>query len=474
LAKRFLVDLDLSTNELQNAVIQNASADPSGVAGRIYFNDTTNFLKFYDGSTWQNIATGTGATNAISLAGDLTGNASAVGGIITLSATIAANSVELGTDTTGNYVASVVSGSYITLSNNGGESATPTIAVDATSASTVSKVVARDSSGDIYVRNVYGTLIGTADHANTASAINFSGITDKPDPTVAIYLSGDISGNGSTTLTDLASGSITISTAITADSITLGTDTTGNYVAGVTASTGVIVNGTPGEGWTPVISIGQPVANTDSPVFADLTLTGDIAVNGGDITTTSIAGNIFQQNASAVYIGGAAKVIGIGSASGTTTINNNLVVSGDLTVSGSITTLNTSQLFVEDNTIVLNSNVTDSPTLDAGVEVERGTSTNVSLLWNETDDQWTLTNNGTSYHAIARKSSHAITGNSSSTSFILAHGLGTRDVAVDVYADSSPYDTVEVDIERNSTASVTIRFSIAPNIGTNYRAVVIG
>ena len=41
--------------------------------------------------------------------------------------TINANSVALGTDTTGNYVASLVAGTGITLANNSGENATPTI-----------------------------------------------------------------------------------------------------------------------------------------------------------------------------------------------------------------------------------------------------------------------------------------------------------------------------------------------------------
>ena len=57
-----------------------------------------------------------------------------VSGDITIAAggaaTIAANSVALGTDTTGNYVSSLVAGTGIDLANNSGESATPTVSVD--------------------------------------------------------------------------------------------------------------------------------------------------------------------------------------------------------------------------------------------------------------------------------------------------------------------------------------------------------
>jgi len=73
-------------------------------------------------------ATTLATARTISLGGDLSGSASFNGSAdITISATIAANSVALGTDTTGNYVASLVAGTGITLANNSGENATPTI-----------------------------------------------------------------------------------------------------------------------------------------------------------------------------------------------------------------------------------------------------------------------------------------------------------------------------------------------------------
>jgi hypothetical protein len=82
------------------------------------------------------------------------------------------------------------------------------------------------------------------------------------------------------------------------------------------------------------------------------------------------------------------------------TISNNLVVTGDLTVSGNTVTLNTANLNVEDNFILLNSGVTGSPTLNAGVEIERGTSTNVAIRWNESTDKWEFTNDGETYSEL--------------------------------------------------------------------------
>ena len=79
------------------------------------------------------------------------------------------------------------------------------------------------------------------------------------------------------------------------------------------------------------------------------------------------------------------------------TISNNLVVTGDLTVSGNTTTINTANLNVEDSFILLNSGETSTPTLNSGIEIERGTSTNVFIRWNESSDKWQFTNDGTNY-----------------------------------------------------------------------------
>ena len=45
---------------------------------------------------------------------------------------------------------------------------------------------------------------------------------------------------------------------------------------------------------------------------------------------------------------------------------------------------------IDDNIIVLNNNEVGVPSQNAGIEVERGTSTNVQLRWNETSDTWQL------------------------------------------------------------------------------------
>jgi hypothetical protein len=76
------------------------------------------------------------------------------------------------------------------------------------------------------------------------------------------------------------------------------------------------------------------------------------------------------------------------------TFDGNLIITGDLTVQGNTTQIETATLSVEDNIITLNYGQTGAPALDAGIEVERGTSNNVVLQWNETQDYWEIASGG--------------------------------------------------------------------------------
>ena len=74
---------------------------------------------------------------------------------------------------------------------------------------------------------------------------------------------------------------------------------------------------------------------------------------------------------------------------GAKTFSDNAVFNGDLTVNGTTTTINSNTVSTGDNIIILNNDVTGTPSQDAGLEVERGDSTNKQFLWNETNDRWT-------------------------------------------------------------------------------------
>lgn len=123
--------------------------------------------------------------------------------------TIKDNGVILGTETTGSYVTSLVAGAGISLSNNSGEGATPTVAIDASSSPTVAGVTA----GDIQVGV---TADGEIDTSSGNLVIDSAGGTVTVDDNLTV--SGNLTVNGATTTVN--------STTITIDDpiFTLGGD----------------------------------------------------------------------------------------------------------------------------------------------------------------------------------------------------------------------------------------------------------
>jgi len=121
---------------------------------------------------------------------------------------------------------------------------------------------------------------------------------------------------------------------------------------------------------------------------------------------------------------------------------NDLTVDGDLTVNGTTTTLNTETITLDDNVIVLNNNKSGAPGSEtAGIEVERGSGDNVQLRWNDSSDVWELTTDGTTYETIATTvdvSAAAENDYVNSASFTTGTGvltlsrLGGTDVTVDL------------------------------------------
>jgi hypothetical protein len=119
--------------------------------------------------------TGSAATlttpRTITLAGDVAGSASFDGSSnITITATVQPDSVALGTDTTGNYVATAsVSGVGLTGSATG-EGSTFTVTSNATSANTSNTIVSRDASGNFAAGTISANLNGNASTATATVA----------------------------------------------------------------------------------------------------------------------------------------------------------------------------------------------------------------------------------------------------------------------------------------------------------------
>jgi hypothetical protein len=437
MARLFVTDINLNKNELQNARIQGLSTAPSApVSGQIYYNNADNVMYYYNGLTspngpWMPMS---GSTEVIQ---DVIGSTIVGGTGIT-----ATYGDPAGTETISITNTGVTAGSY------GSQTAIPTFTVNAqgqlTAAGTVTVATVLSIAGEtgtdtvnlltdtltvtgdaaidtavtnntitITAKDATSSVKGVASFDSTDFTVTSGAVTLNKDP--VITLTGDVTGSG--TMTNL--GSVSIATTVQPNSVALGTDTTGDYVQNILGTTNeVTVSPTSGEGTT--VTIGLP----------------------DDVTVT-----------------------------------NNLTVGGNLNVTGTINSVNTTQVNIVDNKINLNTDFTGTPTVDAGVRVERGTSSDVEILWRESAGSsqaattWGLTNDGTNYHSIARKYTTTV-GNGSLTQVPVTHNLGTRVVTVQVY-DTSTFDTVECDVVRTSTSVVTLGFTVAPAAGA-YTVVIVG
>ena len=187
-------------------------------------------------------------------------------------------------------------------------------------------------------------------------------------------------------------------------------------------------------------------------------------------------------------------------------VTGNAVIDGNLTVSGTTTTVNSNTVDIGDSIITLNSDETGTPSQDAGFEIERGTSPNRSLLWDESEGEWTIQQASGTYERIAtyadsvedviveETGASGITvtetlsgtdnriktydiavnlddlrykadiGDGSTTAIAVTHNLGTEDVIVQLF-DNSTKETVYTDVTRNSVNQITVSFATAPSSG---------
>jgi len=280
------IDLDSETLSLLGGTGVTSTASGNGVTFAIgqsvatgddvVFNQVTAAL-VGNSST----ATALQTSRAIALSGDVVGTANFNGTAgISISTTIQANSVALGTDTTGSYVSSLVAGTGVTLANNSGETATPTITIgqavgtsDNVSFGTVTASLSGNASTATALQTAR-TIGGTSFNGTANIAVALSATATALATARTIALQGDVTASG---VSFDGTGNISLTTTIAANSVALGTDTTGNYVAGISGTTNEIsVSGSGSENST--VTIGLP---------DDVTISGDLTVNGTTTTTNT-------------------------------------------------------------------------------------------------------------------------------------------------------------------------------------------
>jgi hypothetical protein len=131
----------------------------------------------------------------------------------------------------------------------------------------------------------------------------------------------------------------------------------------------------------------------DVKVNDDLQVTGNITATAGDLTLKGKENSKVQVDDELEVTGATTlegTTIGTTSTNANLTVNGNTTISGDLIVNGTTTSIDTTNLEIEDNMVVLNKNQTGNPadTLQSGIEVERGDKSNARLFFDEGSGRW--------------------------------------------------------------------------------------
>ena len=215
--------------------------------------------------------------------------------------------------------------------------------------------------------------------------------------------------------------------------------------------------------------------------------TGSTAPSSSDLANAELAftegndilyygeGTSGSNAASVIKIGGSGAFVDLTSAqsvAGNKTFSNNVVVSGNLTVNGTTTTLNTTNSVVKDALIELGNGTSGSPANDAGLVIERGSSNNAFIGWDESVDKFTI-GTGTftgattgdltlSTATLVGNLEGAVTGNCSGTSGGFTAGnasnLNSGTVPVARLADDSITEA-KLDIHNSPTTGYILKYT---------------
>jgi hypothetical protein len=295
-------------------------------------------------------------------------------------------------------------------------------------------------------------------------------VTGTRDLTVnAVYDNSSIGVNGSNQLYIKAGGVTNAMLVNSSIGVTAGSGLTGGGSASlgssvtlnIGAGTGITVNAD---------DVALDTTSTRNTDHASVTLTAGAGLTGGgDITASRTfavgAGTGITVNADDIAIAGAGSLTsnyllkwnGTGFANSTITDDGTTVTIGaNLTVNGTVTYVNSNTVEIGDNIILLNRDEAGTPSQNAGFEVERGTSTNVSFIWNETNDYFSTVDQPFHIGSIAGAGG-AYSGNA----YLVSDGgvvksLSASELAADIATGFTFTEGNGIDITGSGTSTITI------------------
>ena len=513
---------------LNNAIIYGTTTDPgSGSAGQLYYNTSTNLLKYWNGTSWQALTSSTTATSVANALSTGTGLSYTTGTTFDGSA---ARTINLSNT-------SVSAGSY------GSSTQIPTFTVDAQGRLTAAGTASISTSISLGA----GTGSGNVSGGGTLTISGGTGVsTSVTGSTFTISLPQAISTTSTPTFNQITinnspANATDVATKQYVDNIASGINAHDAVVAATTAPLTVTYNNnTTGVGATLTNAGTQATLVIDNvtPVVNDRILVKNQASGSqnGIYTVTNVgssstnwvltrATDYDNSTAGEVASGDTVFVVAPASEFSTTPTNQNtgwtMNSAGIITIgvspitfaqssgTGTVTATNGLTIVTGNQVGVNLGSAFDSTsgTGTSGLSIGGGTlqvrlsssggltSSTSGLAINTPGTGLTLSGNslvfasgttsqaatgvsGGAYSYATQKQTATITLDGTTTSWAIAHNLNSRDVQVQVYQSSAGPDTqyaeVEADIVRTSTSSVTITFASAGTSGNTYNVVIVG
>lgn len=438
MARQFLTAIDLAKNELQNAAIQNLAGAPSTpVKGQLYMNTTDNVLYWWDGTAWQSAKAGSGFPGYGSVPAETTFGIAKADGVAT--------TVARSDHTHGSPAHSAAEHSTIPIS-------------------ALAQATANVNMNNNYITNLAYPL-------NSGDAANKQYV----DFAVQGFAWKDAVRAATT-------ANITLSAPQTVDGV------------GVIANDRVLVKNqtTPSQNGIYEVKAGAWTRASDADGTGDLDGAAVFVMEG---TTQADTGWVCTTNPPITPGTTANAWAMFASASGGVTPARQIIAGAGLTGGGDLSADRTLDV-VGDASITVTADAISRAALTGDVTAPAGSNamtipvnvvTNAKLA---KAPQYTMKGNNSAATAdvadltttqimtmlsnqagAARKYATNTVGGATSQS--IAHNLGTLYVSVQVFRNSTPWDTIECDVERVDANNIMLRFATAPAANA-YSVVVVG
>ena len=271
------------------------------------------------------------------------------------------------------------------------------------------------SAGQVLKVNTGGSAL---EFGNVEAIVNIDGATDKTSATLVAgdqILLSDGGTEGRVTLSQLDTLFSATSKTLTGKTIAAGSNT----ISGLTNSN---LSGSAGITNANLANSAVTVGTTSISLGASATTIAGVS----DLTAGSIniAGNVIKSTDSTV--------VEIGAGDGLS-VAGNLTVAGNMTVTGTTTTLSSTNTVVSDKLYELGNGTSGTPSGDAGIVIERGSSDNAIIGFDESADEFIV---GTGSFTGASSGNLTITRGTIATGGNKIYKAGT-DHAVSLVASSS-------------------------------------